>query len=672
MPAVGQPPSPPVDVRPEALSRSLPLGFDPEDRFIVKFEATSHGKKPSRTERGNAYRQAARKLGIGVHEVREANGNLAVVRSATQLSDIEAKRFIAELAVSPGVEYAEIDTFFRPATTPDDPLYQLQWDLFEDRGGIRAPGAWSRSNGSGQIVAVIDSGITAHSDLTERTVPGFDFITDPAMAHDDDGRDDNPQDEGDWCGSTSSSWHGTHVTGTVAAGTNNGVGIAGVAYGAKVQPIRAMGSCGGYMSDIADAVTWAVGGTVTGVPANPTPARVVNLSIGATATCSTTLQNVMTYAATKGAAVVVAAGNEAQPVANSAPANCNNVISVGATDREGARAPYSNHGPGLDISAPGGSMDSHGSNGIASTWNSGTTTPGLESYAYLQGTSMAAPHVAGVAALMLAADPTLTPGQIETTLKSTARPVPAGCSTDECGAGIVDANAALDALPLSSPTPAPAPQTLTTGTPALAPTAAIGQTLSADEGSWAPTPVTFSYQWTRNGTAIPLATNRDYTVRQVDLAQEIAVIITGSKPGYTPASISSPPATIRPFTDVENSHVFHKEIAWLASNGISNGWNETDGTKTYRPTIAVSRDVMAAFMYRLAGSPAYSPPANSPFTDVATSHVFYKEIAWLASNGISNGWNETDGTKTYRPIIAVSRDVMAAFMYRFATTAARS
>ncbi|MEV8139739.1 S-layer homology domain-containing protein, partial [Pseudarthrobacter oxydans] len=128
-------------------------------------------------------------------------------------------------------------------------------------------------------------------------------------------------------------------------------------------------------------------------------------------------------------------------------------------------------------------------------------------------------------------------------------------------------------------------------------------------------------------------------------------------PAYVPSATS-------PFTDIATNHAFYKEITWLAATGISNGWTEPDGTKTYRPTLAVSREAMAAFMYRLAGSPAYVPSATSPFTDIATNHAFYKEITWLAANGISNGWTEPDGTKTYRPTLAVSREAMAAFMYR--------
>ena len=655
---------PAIQAAPEVRTGQAPA-VTPDDRFVLKFKAPADGPASEAGRRGNAYGQVARRLGISVHELRVDQQGRAVVKAERQLSDAEADQVAAALAASPDVEYAEVDTFLRPAAAaPNDPLYPRQWDLFEENGGIRMPGAWERSTGAGQVIAVIDSGIAPHSDLLDRTVAGYDFITDPAMARDGGGRDANPRDEGDWCGTGTSSWHGTHVAGTIGAAANNSKGIAGVAYGAKIQPIRALGSCGGYMSDVADAVTWAVGGDVTGVPANPNPARVVNLSLGATAACGTTFQNVLSFAAGKGAAVVVAAGNDNQPAANSSPANCNNVISVGATGREGARAPYSNYGSAVDVSAPGGYMGTGSANGIASTWNLGTTTPGAEGYAYQQGTSMAAPHVAGVAALMFAEVPDTTPAKIEDVLKSTARALPGGCDIGGCGAGLIDASAALAGLPGSAPPPAPEPKELTPAAATVSGSAAVGTTLRAVEGSWAPAPVTFAYQWTRNGTPIAMATNPTYTATQQDLSQNLAVIVTGSKPGYEPASSTSPPVKVRPFVDVETNHPFATEITWLAANNISTGWAEQDGTATYRPNLAVSRDAMAAFMYRLKKSPDYSAPSVPPFADVPVDADFYKEISWLAAEEVSTGWTEPDGTRTYRPYLAVTRNAMAAFMYR--------
>ncbi len=297
------------------------------------------------------------------------------------------------------------------------------------------------------MVAVIDTGITGHPDLDANILPGYDFISDTFVSRDGDGRDDDPADEGDWnpeaneCYTdsevTDSSWHGTHVAGTIAAVTNNAVGVAGTAYNAKIVPVRVLGRCGGYTSDIADAIVWASGGTVSGVPANPNPAEVINMSLGGSGTCSSTYQNAITAAVNRGTTVVVAAGNSAANVSGSVPANCSNVVAVAAITSAGAKASFSNYGSGIDVSAPG--------QAILSTLNDGTTTPGSASYASYNGTSMAAPHVAGVVALVQSAASTvLTPAAVETLLKNTASALPGTCSGG-CGAGIVNANAAVTA-----------------------------------------------------------------------------------------------------------------------------------------------------------------------------------------------------------------------------------
>jgi serine protease len=334
--------------------------------------------------------------------------------------------------------------------TPNDSRYTEQWDLYETTGGMRLPAAWDKSTGSGIKVAVIDTGYRPHADLSGQILQGYDFISDTAVANDGNGRDSDASDPGDWiaageCGAGSpaqnSSWHGTHVAGTIAALTNNGTGVAGIAYGAKIVPARVLGKCGGYTSDIADAITWASGGTVSGVPANANKAQVINMSLGGSGACDTTTQTAINGARSRGTVVVVAAGNEAVNASNSSPANCSGVIAVAATNRSGGRASYSNYGTIVDVAAPGG--DSGTGGGILSTLNSGTTSPGSDTYASYMGTSMATPHVAGVVALMLAKNPALTPDDVEARLKSSARAFPASCSG--CGAGIVDASAAVDA-----------------------------------------------------------------------------------------------------------------------------------------------------------------------------------------------------------------------------------
>jgi serine protease len=302
------------------------------------------------------------------------------------------------------------------------------------------------------VVAVIDTGITSHADLSANIVAGYDFISDATAARDGNGRDNDPQDQGDWfaageCGQPSarnSSWHGSHVAGTVAAVTNNSSGVAGVAFGAKVQPVRVLGKCGGSLSDIADAIVWASGGTVAGIPANPTPAKVINMSLGGSGACDATYQNAINSAVGRGTVVAVAAGNSNSNATGFRPASCNNVINVASLDREGNRASYSNFGTIIDIGAPGGETAVAG-NGVLSTLNTGTTTPGSATYAFFQGTSMASPHIAGLAALMLSKSPTLTPAQIESTMKANVRALTGSC-TGGCGAGVADAGKTLQAL----------------------------------------------------------------------------------------------------------------------------------------------------------------------------------------------------------------------------------
>ncbi|KAB2900421.1 MAG: S8 family serine peptidase, partial [Dokdonella sp.] len=348
--------------------------------------------------------------------------------------------------------------------TPNDTYFANQWDLTDATGGMRMPAAWDLAGsapGAGINVAVLDTGITTHSDLSGQIVGGYDFISSSATARDGNGRDSNPADEGDWYAAnecevgypaSNSSWHGTHVTGTIVAAANNSKGIAGIAYGAKVVPVRVLGKCGGSVSDIVDAIVWASGGSVSGVPANANPARVLNLSLGGGGACGS-FQSAINTARSNGAIFVVAAGNENQNVSNSSPANCSNVVSVAATTKSGARASYSNYGSTIVVSAPGGDS-SGGAGDILSTLNSGTTTPASENYAYYAGTSMATPHVAALAALVFQKNPSLTPDQVKNILTSTARPLPGACSGG-CGAGIVDAQAALQAAGGGSSNTAP-------------------------------------------------------------------------------------------------------------------------------------------------------------------------------------------------------------------------
>lgn len=409
------------------------------DRFIVKFRDGS-AEYADAAARQQMLQEVGRGQGLRLAHMRRLGVGADLIDVSSKLGPAAAEALMRALANHPDVEFVEPDAIMTATFTPNDTRWSEQWDFFEATGGINAPLAWDKTTGTGAVVAVLDTGVAPHSDLDGNLVAGYDFISDATAARDGNGRDSNPRDEGDWttgeCGPASnSSWHGTHVSGTVGAIGNNAKGVAGVAYGAKVQMGRVLGKCGGSLSDIADAIVWASGGTVAGVPANATPAEVINMSLGGGGACGSTYQAAIDGAVSRGTVVVVAAGNENQDVSNSRPANCNNVIAVAATDRNGARASFSNFGAGIDVSAPGVS--------ILSTRNNGTTTPTTENFSLLSGTSMASPHVAGVVALMQAAA-AKTPATVEQNLKNTARPLPGACSGG-CGAGIVDARAAVDA-----------------------------------------------------------------------------------------------------------------------------------------------------------------------------------------------------------------------------------
>ena len=432
--------------------------IDTTDRLIVKYkDSVASNKGETRTatlgkDRLAKVDRAGQQFGLSVKVLHATATGAHIIKLSKKLPAAEVEALARDLAErDPTVEYAEPDRLLQTMFIPNDPRYSEQWQYFEATGGLRVNLAWDKSTGTGVNVAVIDTGYRPHADLAGQFVGGYDFITDTAIAADGNGRDSDASDPGDsviagQCGAgqpaRSSSWHGTHVAGTIAAVANNGVGVAGVAYNAKIVPVRVLGKCGGYTSDIADAIIWSSGGAVTGVPANANPARVINMSLGGSGACGATTQNAINSARARGTVVIVAAGNSNTDASTATPANCAGVITVAATNRAGGRAFYSNYGAVVDVAAPGGETRIAG-NGILSTLNAGATTPGADNYAFYQGTSMAAPHVAGVVALMLSKNGALTPDGVESRLKSSARAFPATCTS--CGAGIVDANAAVDA-----------------------------------------------------------------------------------------------------------------------------------------------------------------------------------------------------------------------------------
>ena len=472
-PAIAQAPLPIVEA-PDIPESALPQRFVAGE-VIVKMKPVA----------GAIAALAARELSpLGLQSAprRTSGGELiyqfTTARMFALQSEEEAQQaveaIVSELNARDDVEYAQPNWIMYPLdTTPNDPGYALQWHYFnngnganESPGGINLPRAWDVTTGSSAVtVAVIDTGILpGHSDISgaPNLGAGFDMISNSFIANDGDGRDADPSDPGDavaagecFPGSQArgDSWHGTHVAGTVGVvNSNNGAGVAGVNWNVTLQPVRVLGKCGGTTVDINDAIRWAAGLAVPAVPNNPTPARVINLSLGGGGACSASpsTQAAVNDAVAAGVTVVVAAGNSAQDAANFTPASCDNVITVAASDFRGHLVErYSNFGDTIEIMAPGGDRNRDDNNdgnedGVLSTVKGG--------YAFYNGTSMAAPHVAGVAALLLSEEPLLTPAQVLQRLQAAALPRDASQCPQPCGAGLLNADLFKSDEPISERT----------------------------------------------------------------------------------------------------------------------------------------------------------------------------------------------------------------------------
>ncbi len=349
------------------------------------------------------------------------------------------------------VEYAEPNYIYHATQIPNDTYFAFQWHYRL----INLPQAWDITTGSSATgavtVAIIDTGVVlTHPDLQGQFVEGYDFISDPEIALDGDGIDSNPNDPGDGIYSGSSSWHGTHVAGTVAAHTNNNLGVAGVAWDAKLMPLRALGYGGGKAYDIDQAVRYAAGlpNDSGSLPAKR--ADIINLSLAGN--YSRTAQQTILQARDAGVIIVAAAGNE-NTKKLFYPASFDGVISVSATDYSGNRAPYSNFGQRIDIAAPGGNSEIDQNtdgyaDGILSTLIDDTSGTNNFIYSFYQGTSMASPHVAGVLALMKAVFPDLRPDDVDALLQNGDMTNDAGSPgrDDIYGYGIIDALKAVQAV----------------------------------------------------------------------------------------------------------------------------------------------------------------------------------------------------------------------------------
>ncbi len=419
---------------------------------IVKFKRTGISTLANR-EPLATYRFAGQKLErsrlMGLKETALYKSNLNVADTLALVADLNQRA---------DVEYAEPNYIMYAMKVPNDEFYGVQWHY----PAMNLEKAWDIEDGTTNpvTVAVVDTGLLPHPELQGVYVGGFDFISDVDTAGDGNGRDNDPTDLGQESG-----YHGGHVAGTIAAKTDNGVGVAGVSWGAKVVAVRVLGVTGsGSFADILDGTLWAGGESVAGVPNNPNPAKVINLSLGGEQPCSAAEDEVFKTLKDKGVVVVVAAGNSDSDAGFFSPASCDNVITVGATGPTGERAPYSNYGSKIDVMATGGdtgkTIDFNGQQLAAGVWSTlKDDATGKFTFVAYQGTSMAAPHIAGIAALMLSKDPSLTPDQVLARLVDSARPLSASqCnrpSASECGAGLVDAAAALSGTSDNPPPPPP-------------------------------------------------------------------------------------------------------------------------------------------------------------------------------------------------------------------------
>jgi serine protease len=580
------------------VSATATAAPESEARVIVKYRADSSLMRPLSAGGAPAGPQHAQalstRMGLSLVNGRMLGSHSQVVKSR----GISSQELADRLAAQGDVEYAVVDGRKRALAAPSDPLYASgqtgsvppsgQWylraptsativDSTSIVSAINAQGAWGVTTGSSSVVvADLDTGVRFdHPDLTTKLLQGYDFIHNAANANDNSAADTDASDPGDFVtsadvgvvpGCTSSdvgdsSWHGTQTAGLIGAATDNGVGMASVGRNVMVQPLRVLGKCGGYDSDIQAAIQWAAGIAVPGVPTNQHPAKVINMSLGASGACDKAYSDVIAQANAAGVVVVVAAGNDGLDVGS--PANCAGAIGVAGVRHSGTKVGYSDLGPTVAIAAPAGNCGN--SSGtclypLLTTSNSGTTTPvaGAAGAIYTGngndaslGTSFSAPLVSGTVALMFSANPNLTPAQVKAALQSSARAFPSSgaapsqrtvggpfvpvsacaaptataqdyecyCTTSTCGAGLLDASAAVSAVAVTMANPKASPTSVVAGASVTldgsASTASTGNTIS-------------SYYWSipSDTTIASLTSNGASATLQTTAAGSVVVSLT--------------------------------------------------------------------------------------------------------------------------------------------------
>jgi len=643
-----------------------------EARVIVKFRADSSLMRALAARTGIAAipdgpqnaQALSMRLGLALTDGRVLGARSQLVHA----EGVSSKDLALRLSAQTDVEYAVVDGRMRALAAPNDPRYAGgqsgtpvvgQWylrapnssivDATSVLSAINAEAAWAITTGKRSIVvAVLDTGVRPeHPDLAGKLLPGYDFISNAGNANDGDGRDADPTDPGDGVTAADvgtvkgcktidigpSSWHGTQTAGMIGAASNNGIGMASVGHDVMLLPVRVLGKCGGYDSDIQDAMKWAAGIAVPGVPANLNPAKVINLSLGAADICSAAYIDVLQLVAAQGVVVVAAAGNDGLTVGT--PANCPGVIAVAGVRHAGTKVGYSDLGTEIAISAPAGNcVNTTGSclYPLLTTSNDGVQAPGASIYTdgdvhITLGTSFSAPLVAGTVALMFSVNSNLSPAQVRAALTSTARGFPSSgapaiqykttgpfypvractaptskaqdnecyCTTSTCGAGLLDAGAAVAAVGALWANIAVAPTYPLTGQHAT-----LSGTVSAASGSVA----VKTYQWAIadgssiailvGGTTLPTATLLPSAAGSV-VVSLTAVDFSGSSTtsrttlsvsGAPSASIAAIPASVTVGVSLALDGTASASSATGSLAIFSYQWTITGGTATARLTGA--------------------------------------------------------------------------------------
>ncbi len=588
---------------------------------------------------------------------------------------IDAATLARQLAADPDVAYAVPNGRKYKVAAPNDPLYAAtatgarpngpdsgQWYLRAPddtiKSAIHIEAAWTRTTGSASVVvAVLDTGVRfEHPDLGRvanggKLLPGYDMVSNVQVANDGDGRDTDPSDPGDWvtsadkasstfsdCDVTGSSWHGTSTSALVAAATNTSpaAGMAGAAPGVRVLPVRVLGKCFGNDSDILAGMRWAAGISVAGIPDNPNPAKVINMSLGGGGSCNAAYQAAVDEITARGVTIVAAAGNSAGgPV--SSPASCRGVVAVLALRHAGSKVGFSDLGPEIAIAAPGGNCINITAGSaclypILSATNTGSQGPvsssWTNSFDITVGTSFSSPLVAGVVALMVSQQPALSVAQVRSALQSSARPFPTSgadngpsdptpvaqcrapatgvdqlqcyCNTSFCGAGMLDAGQAVAAV-----SGAFARIDVTTTTP----TAGASVSLSANGSLASPGFTVTQYSWSlSNGggvvTGFSSATNASTVTLLPTAGGNVTVQLTVTDSAgqsnttsqlVAVAAAPAPPAPVTPAATGGGGGGGASSGAWVAGVGLAAALLQLLRLQRFRAARAIRQR-------RLAGS----------------------------------------------------------------------